>query len=115
MAQKPGQAHALHTFVGKSGAVPGMSHQATEGGAAFKSAAVEVLPEDARATTKYIFSDSPDSVAGAAEVFPALVATAEDGFHLVIRVEYCFGEKRSALSSELLLLQMKFRAQSLGT
>ena len=98
MQQKQGEFHALHTFLGRSGAVPGFSLQRTEGPAQFRAAIAEVLPQAARDTVKYIFSDSPTSVEGAAEVLPNLEAVAEDALHLVLRVEACTGEKqRSAL------------------
>jgi hypothetical protein len=110
MAQVVGEYHALHTFLGKTGALPGLSLQPTEGNTYFKCAAQEVLPEAARSITKWIFSDSPESVGDATDVFPALQGVAEDAVHLVIRVEACFGEKRTALSREVLLLQRKFSA-----
>ena len=109
MQQKQGEFHALHTFLGRSGAVPGFSLQRTEGPAQFRAAIAEVLPQAARDTVKYIFSDSPTSVEGAAEVLPNLEAVAEDALHLVLRVEACTGEKRTALSSCLLKIQTRFR------
>ena len=57
----------------------------------------------ARDTVKYIFSDSPTSVEGAAEVLPNLAAVAEDALHLVLRVEACTGD------SCLLKIQTRFR------
>ncbi|CAJ1422424.1 unnamed protein product [Effrenium voratum] len=108
MAQREGELHALHTIVGKTGAVPGMSMQATEGRACFKRACLAILPDAARASTKWIYSDCPDSVEGATDVFPFLQGVAEDALHLVLRLEACFGEKRTAMSSEVLLLQRKF-------
>jgi hypothetical protein len=110
MAQEHGEAHALHTFLGKSGAFPGASLQRTEGDQCFRDASSDVLPESARATTKYIFSDSPASIQATAEVYPNLECVAEDAIHLVFRVEACFGEKRNKVSSYAMALQMKFRA-----
>ena len=46
--------------------------------------------------------------------FPALRAVAEDGLHLVIRVEACLGGHRTALSHFLLRLQEKFQVPSRG-
>ena len=89
--------------------MPGFSLQRTEGPAQFRAAIAEVLPQAARDTVKYIFSDSPTSVEGAAEVLPNLEAVAEDALHLVLRVEACTGEKRTALSSCLLKIQTRFR------
>ena len=89
--------------------VPGFSLQRTEGPAQFRAASTEVRPHAARDTVKYMFSDSPTSVEGAAEVLPNLEAVAEDALHLVLRVEACTGEKRTALSSSLLKIQTRFR------
>ena len=109
MQQGEGGFHALHTFVGRSGAVPGLSLQRCEGSEAFRCAVQEVLPEDARRTVRFVFSDSPGSILGAESVLPSLEAVGEDALHLVLRVEECFGERRCALSAELLRVQQKFR------
>ncbi|CAJ1383870.1 unnamed protein product [Effrenium voratum] len=69
MAQREGELHALHTIVGKTGAVPGMSMQATEGRACFKRLSGNI----ARCCS------------GLHEM---------DALHLVLRLEACFGEKR---------------------
>lgn len=81
MAQVPDEDHAVHSFLGKSGALAGLSVQHTEGAACFKRASCEVLPPEARATTQWIFSDSPESVEGCYDVFPNLKAVAEDIVH----------------------------------
>ena len=109
MQQKKGEYHALHTFLGRSGAVPGFSLQSTEGPANFCSAVAEVLPLSARLTVQYLFSDNPAFVEGANAVLPNLVAVAEDALHLVLRVEACTGEKRTSLSSCLLRVMKRFR------
>lgn len=77
MKQKAGEFHALHTFLGRSGAVPLFSLQRTEGVDNFKAAIQEVLPRSARATVKYLFSDNPGSVEGAHDVLPQLQAVAD--------------------------------------
>lgn len=114
MQQKHGEIHALHTFLGRSGAVPGFSLQRTEGAAAFRKSVVDVLPTDARRTVKYFFTDSPASVEGATDVLPSLQAVAEDALHLVLRVEGCTGEKRTPFSARLLKLQTRFRLPHRG-
>ena len=114
MRQKQGELHAVHTFLGRSGAAPGFSLQRTEGPASFRAAIAEVLPQAARNIVKYMFSDNPASVEGAAEVLPNLEAVAEDALHLVLRVEACTGEKRTTLSSSLLKIQTRFRLPFAG-
>ena len=115
MQQKKGEFHALHTFLGRSGAVPGFSLQRTEGPDSFRSAVAQVLPHSARMTVKYIFSDNPSSVEGSTDVLPKLEAVAEDALHLVLRVEACTGEKRTALSSCLLRIMLRFRLPWAGS
>ena len=115
MQQKEGEFHALHTFLGRSGAVPGFSLQRTEGPDSFRSAVAQVLPHDARMTVKYMFSDNPASVEGSTDVLPNLEAVAEDALHLVLRVEACTGEKRTALSSNLLRIMLRFRLPCAGS
>ena len=73
-----------------------------------------MLPLHARNTTRWLFTDSPAVVEGCVDVFPALRAVAEDGLHLVIRVEACLGGHRTAFSHFLLRLQEKFRVPSRG-
>ncbi|CAE6948302.1 unnamed protein product [Symbiodinium sp. CCMP2456] len=114
MQQRAGEAHALHTVIGRSGAVPGFSLQATEGCACFRRAVAEILPIAARRTVRFLFSDSPESVEGATDVLPALEGVAEDPLHLVLRVEACTGERRTTCSAALLRVQMKFRCPQAG-
>ena len=109
MEQRADGAHALHTVIGRSGAVPGFSLQHTEGSTCFRAAIAEILPLAARQTVQFMFSDSPDSVEGATDVLPCLQGVAEDPLHLCLRVEACSGERRTACSAALLRLQMKFR------
>ena len=114
MSQKPNEAHALHSILGKSGALPGLSAQASEGLACFERACKAILPPEARSTTEWIFSDSPAAIDHVRELFPNLQGMAEDGLHLALRVEACFGEKRTALSREIIALQRKFMVPASG-
>ena len=114
MAQKEGELHAAHTILGKTGALAGVSPQAKEGREQFKQACTELLPTDARATTKYIFSDDPSKVAGCADIFPALEGVAEDAMHLVFRTLGCFGEQQNCVSALVKVLQLKFRIPTQG-
>ena len=114
MRQGDGETHAIHTVLGRSGAVAGFSLQRTEGAGCFRRAMKELLPHDARCTVRFVFSDSPDAVEGADSVLPHLEAVGEDALHFVLRVEACSGEKRTALSRRLLSIQGKFRAPATG-
>ncbi|CAE7451478.1 unnamed protein product [Symbiodinium sp. CCMP2592] len=109
MQQREGEAHALHTILGRSGGLAGLSLQHTEGSTCFRAAVADVLPLSARQSVLYVFSDSPEAVEGATDVLPELRAVAEDALHLVLRVEGCYGERRSSMSSFLLRLQGKFK------
>ena len=68
MAQREGESHVMHTLMGRTGALPRISLQPKEGKEYFKKASEENLPRDARYTTKWVFSDSPSSVEGSADV-----------------------------------------------
>lgn len=114
MDQKAGEAHALHTLVGRTGCVPGFSLQPTESGQCFQDAVCKILPLDARSTCHYVFSDSPSMAVGAKQVLPNLVGVAEDALHLVLRVEACTGEKRTAMSAHILRMQLKFKQPLAG-
>jgi len=92
-----------------------VSAESSERPACFKAAACEVLPPEARATTKVLLSDSPSTLEQcAADVFPNLQGVVEDGMHLAFRVEACTGEKRTSLSRRIILLHQKFRAPAAG-
>lgn len=108
MAQSEGEFHALHTILGKSGALPAMSLQRSEGPACFAAACREILPDCAREGTRWVFTDIPDTAHAARDVFPNLAGIAEDPLHLVLRVEQCYGERRTILSRQVLRLQRKF-------
>ena len=109
MMQKEGEKHALHTVVGRTGCLPGWSLQRTESAECFGAAMVEILPVDARSTCRFVFTDSPAVVVKSSGVLPNLVGVGEDALHLVLRVEACTGEKRTAMSAHLLRMQLKFR------
>ena len=108
MQQKEGEFHALHSILGRSGALPGLCLQRTEGAACFRDAILQVLPETARATTQWVFSDTPESIGKAGDIFPVLQGVAEDPLHLTLRVEEFFGERRTELSRCILQIQAKF-------
>ena len=118
MDQKDGELHALHTLYGKTGAVPGASPQPSEARKYTKAACKEILPAAARATTKYMGSDTPSSLEGlvkTADVFPELVAIFEDGMHLPFRIDDCFGGHRTAVGARVVSLHQKFRVPRNGT
>ena len=108
MSQQPGEAHALHSLLGLTGALPGLSLQRSEGPQCFNQALTQLLPQSARSTTRWIFSDTPDSIQAPQDLFPNLQGIAEDPLHFVLRVETCFGERRTSMSRDLLHLQKKF-------
>ncbi len=114
MAQKEGEQHALHSVLGMTGALAGLSMQRTEGPKCFQQACEDILPLEARNTTLWVFTDTPDTVNLARSCFANLEGVAEDPLHLVLRVEACFGEKRTQLSSELLRIQKKFHVAAEG-
>ena len=105
MAQTLGESHVLHTFMGTTGAFPGASLQPKEDPEHFKLASCEVLPEDVRAQAEIMYNDRPSDLEDCRDVFPNLRFLVEDGLHLVIRVEWCFGKKRVAMTHTLLLRQ----------
>ena len=108
MKQQEGELHALHSVLGITGALAGLSLQSSEGPDSFTSAMCDILPLSARQKTRWSFSDTPSTIAKAATCLPHLLGIAEDPLHLVLRIEGCFGEKRTKLSSLLLRLQKKF-------
>lgn len=108
MAQKSDEKHALHSVLGMTGALPGLSPQGSEGTTCFNDAMTAILPLSARNGTEWLFTDTPGTVPGAIACLPNLVGIAEDPLRLVLRVETCFGETRTPLSRKLLCLQKKF-------
>ena len=114
MAQMPGEAHALHSFLGKTGACPGLAAEKSEGLACFKSASCKALPLDCRAQTRMIFSDSPSGLERCTDIYPNLEGLAADPLHLAIRVEATSGERRTPLSRRLLALHAKFLVPTEG-
>ena len=110
MAQREDEYHALHTVVGKTGAVPGAVALPSEGKQHVRTSIAEILPEPCRATTLWVFSDNPSTMLGCADVFPSLKGVAEGPLHLALRIERCFSGKRVAVSRLVLDLHRKFRA-----
>ena len=104
MGQSKG-VHAAHTFCAGSTCI-GFSPQRTEDEPSFRKALDDLLPVEDRVGVKFLFSDSPAKYM--ARYFPNLIGVAEDILHLVFRVEYCFGGRRTKLSREILSLQQKF-------
>lgn len=106
MSLTDGECHAIHTFLGVTGACPGFSCQAKEGVPAFRSAAAELFTDDMTNQVRMLYSDSPSE--GLLSFFPNAVGAAEDRLHFVIRSEYCTGERRTPCTRELLHIQEKF-------
>ena len=107
MAQREGEVHAAHTFVGVSGACPGFSLQPKEGRQSFEAAVDEIFTPDMKQQVRLVFSDKPSESMLAP--FPNAEAVAEDFLHLPFRAEYASGGRRTALSREVRALQNKFR------
>ena len=115
MAQAEGGLHALHTVTGKTGAVLGSSPQPSERDAHTIAALQDILPGNARATVRWMFSDMPSSLQRCTHVFQILVGVAEDPLHLTFRIDRCYsGTKRSAVARRVLDLHRKFRAPIAG-
>ena len=104
MNQQEDEFHALHSVLGITGALAGLSLQSSEGPDSFSSAMCDILPLSARQKTRWIFTDTSSTIAKAATCLPHLLGIAEDPLHLVLRIEGCFGEKRTKLSSLLLAI-----------
>ena len=106
MTQKNQEFHAAHTFIGVTGACPGFSPQRTEGNDQFGEALHQLFTPEMRNQVRLLYTDSP----GEAMLthLPNAIGCAEDSLHLVIRCEYCCGEKRNACTRRILELQSKF-------
>ena len=103
MSQKSGEFHAVHTFRGFSGCTIGISLQRSTSNKCFINAVNATFEEDLASKVKFIFSDSPARIIQAAKlVFPSLLGVGEDPVHLPIRLEYCWGEKRTKASQRVL-------------
>ena len=107
MAQKDGEVHTAHTFLGVTGGCPGYSLQPKEGADAFGAALRDRFTATMIAQVRMLYSDSP------AEQFltylPNCIGVAEDNSHLVFAAEYCLGGRRTACARSLLQLQGKLR------
>jgi hypothetical protein len=106
MSQRDGEFHAAHTFLGVTGACPGFSLQAKEGFDGFAAALRDRFTDEMIAQVRFLFTDSPYE--RFLELFPNIIGEAEDFVHLVIRIEYCTGGKRTACSRRVLDVQKKF-------
>ncbi len=115
MAQVEGESHVMHTFLGLTTALPGVSLQAKESFQCFEAGCREVLPQEARDQVEWLFSDAPSRVEGQTNLLPKLRGTAEDPMHFPFRIEECFGEKRVPLSIQIRKIQMKFSVPADGT
>ena len=117
MSQAAGEKHAVHTFVGVTGCVAGISLQRSEGIHCLKKAACEVLPRDMRTNVRWLGTDTPMSVGGLRNLkatFPSLEGVIEDAIHLVFRAEGCNGRIRNRMSACLMNIQSKFRCPKAG-
>ena len=110
MSQRQGEVHALHTFRGFTGCTIGVSLQRSTSSRCFKKAVEETFERDLAAKVKFLYSDCPARIFKIArDVFPSLLGVGEDPIHLPIRLEYCWGEKRTEASQRVLELHRKFR------
>ena len=91
MAQREDEYHALHTIVGKTGAVPGAVALPSKGRHHVRTSIEEILPEPGRETTLWVFSDHPNTMLGCTDVFPNLKRS-------------CRGSPPSGLAHRTLLL-----------
>ena len=111
MSQKSGEFHAVHTFRGFSGCTIGISLQRSTSNTCFIYAVNATFEQELASKVTFMFSDSPTRIIKAAKtVFPSLLGVGEDPIHLPIRLEYCWGEKRTKASQRVLELHRKFRA-----
>ena len=107
MKQKSNEYHTAHTFLGVTGSCPGFSLQPKEGAEGFGCALRERCTPEMIAQVRFLFSDSPNESFLA--YLPNALGVAEDNLHLVFRIEYCTGGKRTSCTSEVLRIQQKFR------
>ena len=110
MSQKIGELHAVHTFRGYTGCTFGISSQRSTSNLCFEKAVKAIFDDCLASKVKFIFSDSPLRIAKTAKkLFKSLYAVGEDPIHLPIRLECCFGEKKTEFSSRVRQLHGKFR------
>ena len=109
MSQKHGEIHALHTFRGFTGCTLGVSAQRSTSSECFRAAAAATFEDKLAEKVKFIFSDCPSRIYHVAtKIFKSLIAVGEDAIHLPIRLEYCWGEKKTKASVRVRQLHRKF-------
>ena len=114
MEQSPGEIHALHTFRGFTGCTLGISPQRSTSSLFFQAAVRDNFDIFLASKVQFIFSDAPSRIiSGARACFSSLIAVDEDSIHLPIRLEYCWGGKKSPLSHRVRQLHSKFRIPSI--
>ena len=112
MAQRDGERHTAHTFIGVTGACPGFSLQPKEGIEPFTAALRDRFTDEMISQVRFLFTDSPSE--GFLGALPNGLACAEDAMHLVFRVEHCFGQKRNSCSRAIMAIQKKFLVAAPG-
>ena len=109
MSQKQGELHALHTFRGFTGCTIGMSAQRSSSQQCFENAVNETFSKIHACKVAFLYSDAPARIYVVAKSsFQNLIAIAEDSMHLIFRLEYCSGKKRTKCSQRILELHKKF-------
>ena len=97
-------------FCGITCCTIGVSAQRSTCHDSFTNAVNESFDERLCSKVKFIYSDAPKRIFKAAKlIFPSLVAIGEDPIHLAIRMEYCWGGKRTKPSVRIRQLHQKFR------
>ena len=115
MSQADGELHALHTFRGFTGCTLGVSAQRSTSGDCFRAAAEAIFVDNLADKVIFLFSDCPNRIHKAAhEKFKSLVGLGEDALHLAIRLECCWGEKKTKPSVRVRQLHRKFSYQTLA-
>ena len=113
MTQTKGELHALHTFRGFTGCTVGVSAQRSTSKQCFIQAVGTVFDQYLSDQVRFIFSDSPMRIINAARCsFRNLLAVGEDGIHLPIRLEYCWGEATTKASARVRQLHNKFNVST---
>ena len=115
MSQAEGEVHALHTFRGFTGCTLGVSAQRSTSGNCFRAAVEATFVNNLAEKVKFLFSDCPSRIYKvASETFKSLVALGEDALHLAIRLECCWGEKKTKPSVRVRQLHRKFNVPTLS-
>ena len=115
MSQAEGEVHAQHTFIGFTGCTLGVSAQRSTSGNCFRAAVEAIFGNNLADNVKFVFSDCPSRIYKVAtKTFKSLVAIGEDALHLAIRLEYCWGEKKTKPSVRVRQLHRKFNVPTLS-